>query len=67
MHGEYNLEVIDIYQSPHAAKEHQIIAVPTLIKVLPLPLRRIIGDLADLKRVIAGLDLDSDDDPKTAS
>jgi circadian clock protein KaiB len=57
MPGEYTLEVIDIYQSPHAAKENQIIAAPTLIKVLPLPLRRIIGDLANEERVLAGLDL----------
>ena len=55
--GEYTLEVIDIYQDPQAAKTHQIVAVPTLIKVLPLPLRRIIDDLADLDRVLAGLDL----------
>jgi circadian clock protein KaiB len=55
--GEYTLEVVDIYQNPQAANEYQIVAVPTLIKVLPQPLRRIIGDLADLDRVLAGLDL----------
>lgn len=60
LRGAYSLEVIDIYQSPQAAKEHQIVAVPTLIKVLPQPLRRIIGDLANLERVLAGLDLASD-------
>ena len=65
--GKYSLEVIDIYQSPHTAKEHQIVAVPTLIKVLPLPLRRIIGDLADLERVLAGLDLLSDTNPAAAT
>jgi circadian clock protein KaiB len=55
--GEYDLEVIDIYQKPTAAKEFQIVAAPTLVKMLPLPLRRIIGDLADKDRVLAGLDL----------
>ncbi len=66
LRGAYSLEVIDIYQSPHAAKEHQIVAVPTLIKVLPHPLRRIIGDLAKLERVLAGLDLASDAASSTA-
>jgi circadian clock protein KaiB len=55
--GEYDLEVIDIYQTPNAAKEYQIVAAPTLVKMLPLPLRRIIGDLADKDRVLAGLDI----------
>lgn len=55
--GEYDLEVVDIYQHPESAKEHQIIAAPTLVRVLPLPLRKIIGDLADEERVLAGLDL----------
>jgi circadian clock protein KaiB len=55
--GEYDLEVVDIYQHPEAAKEHQIIAAPTLVKMLPLPLRKIIGDLADEEKVLAGLDL----------
>ena len=66
LHGTYSLEVIDIYQSPQAAKEHQIVAVPTLIKVLPQPLRRIIGDLANLERVLAGLDLIPNADSKTS-
>jgi circadian clock protein KaiB len=57
LRGEYDLEVVDIYQHPEAAKEHQIVAAPTLLKVLPLPLRRIIGDLANEERVLAGLDL----------
>jgi circadian clock protein KaiB len=55
--GKYDLEVIDIYQHPTAAKEYQIIAAPTLVKMLPLPLRRIIGDLANEQRILAGLDL----------
>jgi circadian clock protein KaiB len=55
--GSYDLEVIDIYQDPEASREAQIIAAPTLIKLLPLPLRRIIGDLSDSEKVLAGLDL----------
>jgi circadian clock protein KaiB len=51
------LEVIDIYQKPHMAKQDQIIALPTLIKKLPMPLRRIIGDLSDSERVLMSLDL----------
>ena len=55
--GRYDLEVIDIYQQPALAQGAQIIAVPTLIKKLPLPLRRLIGDLSDEERVLLGLDL----------
>ncbi len=53
----YELEVIDIYQQPEAVRKEQVIASPTLIKKLPLPLRRIIGDLSNMERVLAGLDL----------
>jgi circadian clock protein KaiB len=53
----YTLEVIDIYQHPEACQQQQIIAVPTLIKVLPHPLRRIIGDLSNTGKVLVGLDL----------
>ena len=55
--GRYELEVIDIYQQPVLAKDEQIIAAPTLIKKLPLPLRRFIGDLSDKERILVGLDL----------
>lgn len=55
--GRYELEVIDIYQQPVLAKDEQIIAVPTLIKKLPLPLRKIIGDMSDTDRILLGLDL----------
>jgi circadian clock protein KaiB len=51
------LEVTDIYQHPQLARDEQIIAAPTLIKELPLPLRRIIGDLSDREKVLFGLDL----------
>ena len=47
LHGHYQLEVIDLYQQPALAAKHQIIATPTLLKNSPLPLRRLIGDLAD--------------------
>jgi circadian clock protein KaiB len=55
--GLYTLEVIDLYQQPQLARGEQIIAVPTLIKKLPLPLRRIIGDMSNTERVLIGLDL----------
>ena len=57
--GRCELEVIDIYQNPILAKGEQIIAAPTLIKKLPLPLRKIIGNLADKDKVLVGLDLRS--------
>ncbi len=55
--GRYDLEVIDIYQLPALAKDDQIIATPTLIKVLPAPLRRFIGDLSRIESVLFGMDL----------
>ena len=57
LQGRYDLEVIDIYQQPTLAKGEQIIAAPTLIRKLPLPLRRVIGDLSNTERVLLGLDL----------
>ena len=55
--GRYQLEVVDIYQQPELARKEQIIAAPTLIKQLPRPLRRIIGNLSQKERVLIGLDL----------
>jgi len=55
--GRYDLEVIDIYQQPALTKGEQIIAAPTLVKKLPLPMRRIIGDMSNRERVLFGLDL----------
>jgi circadian clock protein KaiB len=55
--GRYKLEVVDVYQRPQLAKTEQIIAAPTLVKLLPLPLRKLIGDLADTERTLLGLDL----------
>ncbi len=57
LEGRYELEVIDLYQKPYLAKDEQIIAAPTLIKKLPLPFRRIIGDLSNKEKVLLGLDL----------
>ena len=57
LQGRYSLEVIDIYQHPSLAGDEQIIAVPTLIKRLPEPLRRLVGNLSKEDRVLMGLDL----------
>lgn len=57
--GQYKLEIIDIYQQPIFAKEGQIIAAPTLIKELPLPIRKFVGDLSDKNKLLLGLDLRS--------
>jgi circadian clock protein KaiB len=57
LNGRYDLEVIDIYQQPDAAKSDQIVATPTLIKKLPVPLRRLVGDLSDKRRVLLGLNI----------
>jgi len=54
--GTYDLEVIDIYQQPMLAKGEQIIAAPTLLRKLPLPLRRFIGDMSDTEKILLGLD-----------
>ena len=55
--GRYELDVVDLYQQPQLAQGEQIIAAPTLVKKLPLPQRRIIGDMSMSERVLAGLDL----------
>jgi circadian clock protein KaiB len=57
LRGRYELEVIDIYQQPTLARGEQIVAAPTLIKKLPLPLRRVIGDMSSTERVLLGLDV----------
>lgn len=53
----FELEVVDIYQQPELVRDQQVIATPTLIKSLPLPIRRIIGDLAQPERILIGLDI----------
>jgi circadian clock protein KaiB len=55
LHGSYELEVIDVYQQPELAAEHQLVAAPTLFKLQPLPPRKMIGDMSDTRRVLAGL------------
>jgi|HubBroStandDraft_4_1064222.scaffolds.fasta_scaffold00129_3 circadian clock protein KaiB len=55
--GRFELDVVDIYQQPELAREAQIIAAPTLIKMLPLPLRKLVGDLSNRKQVMIGLDI----------
>lgn len=55
--GRYDLEVIDIYRQPRLTEGEQIIAAPTLIKKLPLPLRRFIGDMSSTEKILLGLDL----------
>jgi len=55
--GRYNLEIVDLYKNPSLAIGEQIIAAPTLIKKLPLPLRKVIGDMSNEERVLVGLDL----------
>ena len=57
LEGRYELEVIDIVQHPTLAKGEQIIAAPTLIKQLPMPIRRFIGDMSQTERILLGLDL----------
>ena len=55
--GRYELDIVDMYQQPKLAKGEQIIAVPTLIKKLPVPLRKLIGDMSDEEKFLVGMDL----------
>jgi len=55
--GQYDIEVIDLLANPRLAKDHQIVAIPTLVRKLPNPIRKIIGDLSDMERTLVGLDL----------
>lgn len=55
--GRYRIEVIDLVQNPHLARGDQILAIPTLVRRLPEPIRRIIGDLSNSERVLVGLDV----------
>jgi circadian clock protein KaiB len=68
LRGRVDLEIIDIYQQPKLAEQYQVIAAPTLVKLLPAPVRRIIGDLSEEARVLRGLEINpqrpiSSDDP----
>jgi circadian clock protein KaiB len=61
--GHYNIEVIDLVENPSLAGGDDILAVPTLVRRLPKPLRKIIGDLSDVERVLVGLRVGSDSPP----
>lgn len=55
--GRYELEIVDLYREPGRAGAEQIVAAPTLMKTLPLPLRRLIGDMTDREKILIGLDI----------
>ena len=57
LEGQYEMEVIDVIEHPQQAEDERILATPTLIKQLPPPLRRVIGDLSDKEKVLVGLDV----------
>jgi circadian clock protein KaiB len=57
MNAQYRIEVIDLIKNPALARDHQILAIPTLVRRLPVPIRKIIGDLSDTERVLVGLDV----------
>jgi circadian clock protein KaiB len=57
MNGQYSVEVIDLMENPQLARRDQIVAIPTLVRELPSPLKRIIGDLSNTERVLVGLDV----------
>ncbi len=61
LNGKYELEVINILEHPEAADEQRILATPTLVKSLPEPVRRVIGDISDIEKVMVGLDLVPED------
>jgi circadian clock protein KaiB len=57
MKGHYSIEVVDLLKNPRLAKDDQILAIPTVVRRLPVPVRQIIGDLSNTERVLVGLDL----------
>jgi len=57
LQGRYRLQIVDVLVQPQVAEDHKILATPTLIKQLPLPLRRVIGDLSDKEKVLLGLEV----------
>jgi circadian clock protein KaiB len=67
LEGKYELEIIDVLEHPQLAEEEKILATPTLIRELPLPPRRVIGDLSDRKQVLRGLDLQTGVEDATSS
>jgi circadian clock protein KaiB len=63
LRGRYKLDIVDVLEQPQAAEDDRVLATPTLIKQLPLPLRRVIGDLSDREKVLLGLEVRPLDDP----
>ena len=61
LHGQYDLEIIDVYQTPARILQDQIVAIPTLVKCTPVPVRLMVGDMSNRERLLAGLGLPSDD------
>jgi len=64
---QYRIEVIDLTKNPALARDHQILAIPTLVRSLPVPIRKIIGDLSDTEQVIIGLDIRGAQKKKTSN
>jgi circadian clock protein KaiB len=60
LRGQYDLQIVDVLEHPQAAEDDRVLATPTLIKRLPLPLRRVIGDLSDKHKVLLGLEVRPD-------
>ncbi len=59
--GDYHIEVVDLLEHPHLAERDQVLAIPTLVRTHPPPLRKLVGDLSETERVVATLELPSDD------
>ena len=57
LQDRYDLKIIDVYQEPEVAKREQVIAIPMLVKLSPLPVKRLIGNLSDIEKVLKGLDI----------
>jgi len=57
LHGQYRIEIIDLLENPSLAKQDEIMAIPTLVRKLPQPIRQIIGDLSNREKVLMGLDI----------
>jgi circadian clock protein KaiB len=67
LEGRYELEIVDVLEHPQRAEDEKILATPTLIKQLPLPLRRVIGDLSDKEKVLLGLEVRPNGDSSSSS
>ena len=57
LHGRYHIDVVDLLENPRLARDDQILAIPTLVRKIPEPLRKIVGDLSDTERMLVGFDL----------